>query len=120
MLNPQNEFKRLQVTGTSVDQAGNSAFEADLPVSEDIQYFNGHFPGAPVLPAIGIIDASLVAISQVMGSQKSLRKARSAKFFAPVVPGTQVKISGQKTDGGWNIQWREGDKNLAALALETD
>jgi 3-hydroxymyristoyl/3-hydroxydecanoyl-(acyl carrier protein) dehydratase len=115
MLIPQNEFKRLQLT-----LSGETSFEAELPVSADIQYFNGHFPGAPVLPAIGIIDASLVAISQFMKSEKSLRKARSAKFFAPVIPGTQVKISGQKTEGGWNIQWAADGKNLASLSLETD
>ncbi len=33
-----------------------------------LPYFDGHFPGNPIFPAVGIVDASLHALAQTSGA----------------------------------------------------
>lgn len=65
------------------------------------EFFNGHFPGFPVMPGVLIVEAmaqagGMLALQEVggeMGSRKvffmSIDKAR---FRKPVIPGDQLRI----------------------------
>ena len=116
MLNPDEEFKKLEIITSK-----EASFEAVLRMDAEIGYFKGHFPLEAVLPAVAIIDASLVAISAYCGEKKTLRGSKSAKFMAPVVPGMIVKVKGQQLKAGnWEIQWVIEERILATLFLETN
>jgi beta-hydroxyacyl-ACP dehydratase FabZ len=66
------------------------------------QFFQGHFPGAPVMPGVLIIEAMAqvagVMIYRDMPDQEKSRKLiyftgiENAKFRRPVVPGDQLRI----------------------------
>jgi len=66
-------------------------------------FFNGHFPGHPVMPGVLIIEAMAQAAGmltqlsrQLAGEGASalfyLVKVDNARFSAPVVPGDQLRI----------------------------
>lgn len=57
----------------------------------------GHFPGAPVVPAVIILDEVLSAAALVQ-RRLHVESLVQAKFVRPLLPGTEATIS---------IEWRE-------------
>ncbi|KAA0070081.1 3-hydroxyacyl-ACP dehydratase FabZ [Rhodanobacter sp. T12-5] len=66
-------------------------------------FFNGHFPGHPVMPGVLIVEAMaqsaglLTQISRRINGDKGnplfyLVKVDNARFSAPVVPGDQLRL----------------------------
>jgi UDP-N-acetylglucosamine acyltransferase len=70
----------------------------NVTVNED--YFQGHFPGAPVMPGVVMIEtlaqaASILLLQRegdVLPARTSMRAVRGAKFRRQVVPGDQVRL----------------------------
>jgi len=72
-----------------------AAFEADFHVEAGLRAFDGHFPGAPVLPGAYL----LAIVLQQVERQPALRERLGAtwqvqqvKFLAPVRPGQTLRI----------------------------
>jgi len=70
-------------------------------VTVNEQFFQGHFPGHPVMPGVLIIEAmaqtSAVLVVESLGEASAGRLVyfmtiESAKFRRPVVPGDQLRI----------------------------
>ena len=68
-------------------------------VSANEGFFEGHFPGNPIMPGVLIIEA-LAQTAGILGNVSSERKYKSvyfmsierAKFRKPVVPGDQLRL----------------------------
>jgi 3-hydroxyacyl-[acyl-carrier-protein] dehydratase len=64
------------------------------------QYFQGHFPGAPVMPGVLIIEAMAQVAGVMIYCELPAREKKliyftgieNAKFRRPVVPGDQLRI----------------------------
>jgi 3-hydroxyacyl-[acyl-carrier-protein] dehydratase len=69
-------------------------------VSANESYFQGHFPGKPILPGVLIIEAmaqtgGLLLLSEIPERDKKLfflAAVDEARFRRPVVPGDQLRI----------------------------
>jgi 3-hydroxyacyl-[acyl-carrier-protein] dehydratase len=69
-------------------------------VSINEAYFQGHFPGAPVMPGVLIIEAmaqtgGLLLLREVPDREKKLlyfAAVDGARFRRPVVPGDQLRV----------------------------
>ena len=77
-------------------------------------YFNGHFPGAPVMPGVLIVEAmaqtagALVVYSggkDLEGKLVYFLAIDEARFRKPVMPGDQVHIYVKKEQNRRNV-WR--------------
>ncbi len=114
MINPQDYFK---VTW----HEGNSGL-MDWIVPENLPYFEGHFPGNPVLAAIAIIDFSLVGISMIMGRKVSLLKMKKAKFTDVIRPHYKMEIEftkeAEQQETIWKINWLNNKNKVAELVIE--
>ena len=69
-------------------------------VSVNEPYFAGHFPDAPVMPGVLLIECAAQLCSLVFGDTKSepdklymLLKVKDFKFLKPVIPGDRLEIS---------------------------
>ena len=70
-------------------------------------YFMGHFPDAPIMPGVLIIEACAQLSSLVFDTDASnpdviyvLLKVDNFKFVKPVIPGDTLEIEVTKTAGG--------------------
>jgi len=54
--------------------------------------FAGHFPGAPVLPAMCLVDLALRAASLVAGADLDLVSVERARFSRRILPGEELSI----------------------------
>jgi hypothetical protein len=82
------------------EQVENSVFKPlgtfQTQVPMEAPYFEGHFPGNPILPAIAFCDlAELIVKDLGFGTIKSFK---NAKFMAPVGPGAVLKIECEKQE----------------------
>jgi 3-hydroxymyristoyl/3-hydroxydecanoyl-(acyl carrier protein) dehydratase len=97
-------------------ERGEKSSSAQWNVPADCPYFEGHFPGMPVLPAVGMIDGSLELLKRsgvAFGPQRlSLKKA---KFTGIVRPGMTVKVSVEHKENRFDVEWRSL-KSAEALA----
>jgi len=76
-------------------------------VSVNEPYFAGHFPDAPIMPGVLVIEACAQLCSITMESQGTeddkiyvLLKCEEFKFLRPVIPGDCLEIEGRKESGG--------------------
>ena len=88
--------------------------ETTLQIASDHPAFAGHFPGAPIVPAVVLLDAAVHAVLQMLrpsatedADGESLGKnigeicrISSAKFLSPVGPGETLTISCATTATG--------------------
>ena len=75
-------------------------------VSVNEPHFIGHFPGAPIMPGVLLIESCAQLCSLVIEPDSSddklyvLLKVDGFKFVKPVIPGDVLDISVVKTRGG--------------------
>src|ERR1044072_4757966 len=90
-------------------------------VPTDLPFFNGHFPGRPILPAVATVDYIVTWLEkQLGGSQLKLQEVKSAKFAAPITPGLTIQITaGEIEPHDWRIEIPDpaSGGELAALRL---
>jgi 3-hydroxyacyl-[acyl-carrier-protein] dehydratase len=65
-------------------------FETPWPVAPDHPAFAGHFPGAPILPGVVLLDAVLLWAETVTHSVAG--QIGNAKFLSPVRPGELLTL----------------------------
>jgi 3-hydroxyacyl-[acyl-carrier-protein] dehydratase len=97
-------------------------------VSMNEQFFQGHFPGHPVMPGVLIVEAmaQVAGIMAYLASDDETRKKvtyfmaiDSAKFRKPVVPGDQLRIVVETIFNRRGI-WSVGGKAYVDGALVTE
>lgn len=96
-------------------------------VTVNEQFFQGHFPGHPIMPGVLIVEA-LAQVAGVLAFQSGTADGKSvyfmsierAKFRKPVVPGDQLKLEVNIVHQRGNVWKFEGsalvDNKVAAEA----
>ena len=80
----------------------------DIPVDE--QWFEGHFPGRPILPGVSQLALVLDALARHRGQPVVLNGIGFARMRQPVVPGDRLRLTAdERPDGALRIALaREG------------
>ena len=66
--------------------------QAELFLPEHSAAFKDHFPGRPLLPAIGLISLCEWMIRRWLGDDARLVSLKRVKFTRPVIPGLRLQI----------------------------
>ena len=83
-----------------IDMTRRKRIVALKSVTANEEFFQGHFPGAPVMPGVLIVEAMAQAgatllLTEIADREKKLiffTSIERAKFRKPVVPGDQLRL----------------------------
>jgi len=71
-----------------------------LPIAADHPAFDGHFPGAPVLPGVVLLDEAIRAIELAAGGEARCWRVTSVKFLRAVGPGEALALEQERLATG--------------------
>src|SRR5437762_3696530 len=98
-------------------------------VSINEEYFQGHFPGAPVMPGVLVIEAlaqcgAILALREIEDRDQKLvlfTGIKEARFRRPVVPGDTLMLEVQAIRIGSRVQRMRGEAKVdGQLAADAD
>ena len=106
-------------------EAATLSFEdgaARLRFTGNEQFFQGHFPDGPVLPAVVQVAAAVHFAGLTLGRGVRLAEVTRAKFMSPTGPGRELvmTVSVQPPDEGRSrvkALMRDGERDVAELTL---
>ena len=101
------EFVELCRKGTVVT--------GEMRMPEDLAYFEGHFPGAPLLPAVSQVRFVLLAIERALERPVRFRRLGRTKFTARILPGATIgfRIQVDEKRGEASFLLSEGRKDVS-------
>ncbi|HEY6455728.1 MAG TPA: hypothetical protein VIY90_10665 [Steroidobacteraceae bacterium] len=97
---------------------GVGRHQQPLFIAADHPVFAGHFPDAPVVPAVLLLAKVLDAVEQWLGAQMQPLRLRQAKFPAPWLPGMQVLAMLEHAGAQLRFEVRSDDQTLARGVFE--
>jgi 3-hydroxyacyl-[acyl-carrier-protein] dehydratase len=71
-----------------------------LPIPADHPAFDGHFPGAPVLPGVVLLDETIHTLELAGGPEARCWRVASVKFLRPVAPGETLVLEQERLTNG--------------------
>lgn len=89
-----------------IQSGKENEIEASCFVPVDSPWFEGHFPGEPILPGIAIVHTVEQAILKDIQKNNEcvvLDELRRIRFVQPVRPGEYLKITVLREDAGGEI-----------------
>ncbi len=60
----------------------------------------GHFPGAPILPGVVLLDEAVRVIERDLGTPGACWRIASVKFLSPAAPGEALCLEHERLAGG--------------------
>ena len=92
--------------------------ETLLTIAADHPVFAGHFPGAPVVPGVVLLDEVLFAIECAGEVAPADCTIASAKFFRPVGPGAILTLRhALQANGTIRFDISEGSHKVASGSI---
>lgn len=61
---------------------------------------DGHFPGAPILPGVVLLDEALRVIERELKIEAAGWRLSAVKFLSPAAPGEPLRLEHQRLAGG--------------------
>lgn len=91
--------------------------ETTLHIPPDHPAFAGHFPGAPIVPGVVLLDAAVHAMQRLLGRAGPC-EIGAAKFLSPVGPGETLTIALDTTaTGGVRFEISSAGRKVATGTL---
>ena len=96
----------------------DASLTAEFRFEPDAPYFQGHFPGAPVLPGVAQLGLAERFAEALRGSDDPLKAVKRMKFMSIVVPGDTVTLSLRLgDDGSVGYEYRKGERLCSSGVL---
>jgi 3-hydroxymyristoyl/3-hydroxydecanoyl-(acyl carrier protein) dehydratase len=108
---------------TPTDVAGScpGALSATLRIGAEHPLLPGHFPNAPLVPGVLMLDAVVLALAQLLQRPLRLAAVDDVRFHAPLLPEQAATLSAEVAigDGGWQVigEWANASGRLCAFRL---
>jgi 3-hydroxymyristoyl/3-hydroxydecanoyl-(acyl carrier protein) dehydratase len=91
-----------------------------LNIDPEHPAFAGHFPGAPIVPGVVLLDEALHAIAGATGVSLDACELRSVKFLSPLTPGVTVElVSEVQASGAIRFEILAGQRKIATGSVMT-
>lgn len=80
--------------------AGRHELAASWCLSPEHPILVGHFPGAPLVPGVLLLDVVRAAWERALARPFGIREVTNVRFFQPVLPGETVTLSASAVADG--------------------
>jgi len=94
----------------------NAPFQQAFRVAVSHPSLPGHFPGAPLVPGVMLLEQVAVALRAWRGER--LARVLDAKFVAPLLPGQEATVTLTDANGRVRFEIRHDDAVLARGSIE--
>lgn len=94
----------------------NATFQREICVPADHPSLPGHFPGAPLVPGVMLLEQVALALREWRGQR--LVRVPEAKFVAPLLPAQHAAIALTETNGRVRFEIRRDAELLARGTIE--
>lgn len=91
-----------------LERSDSSALAA-LDIHAGLQVFDGHFPGAPILPGVAQLDWAMVLGRQCFDLPERFVRLEALKFMRPVLPGTRLLMA---------LEFKRKDADVSVLTFK--
>jgi 3-hydroxyacyl-[acyl-carrier-protein] dehydratase len=81
------------------EERDGDAVRARFCFAPELPVFAGHFPGAPLVPGVYLIEAARLLGERAVGARLRIAAITEAKFTAPALPGEEVCVEERLTAG---------------------
>ena len=88
--------------------------ESHTHVSPDHPALPGHFPGAPIVPGVLLLDRVLDCAESWLGHALAPTGLAQVKFLVPFLPGEEAQLSLELADTNLKFIVRRGGEAIAA------
>ena len=88
-------------------RSDKNEIEADIQVPSDSPWFDGHFPGRPILPGVAQIGMVFDVIRKALNQDLKLSSVRRVRFKRIIRPDDQLKIIAaplKEEDGSYSFR----------------
>ena len=92
------------------------SFQREMCVAADHPSLPGHFPGAPLVPGVVLLEQVAQALREWRGER--LARVLDAKFVAPLLPDEHALITLTEANERVRFEIRRGDELVARGTLE--
>jgi len=104
-----NYLKLLNIAAEHIKKTDDFVCVA-FTVPSSLPWFDGHFPGQPVLPAVITAEISDALIENIY--KVSPKHVINAKFKGPIFPDMNLNVTLQKlNEDSVNIVWKKADES---------
>lgn len=95
---------------------GDTSFQRDFRVAADHPSLPGHFPGAPLVPGVMLLEQVALALRDWRGQR--LARVQEVKFVAPLLPEERAALTLTEHAGRVRFEIRRDGELLARGAVE--
>ena len=95
----------IDIRSLVADTAGG-VITADVHVSEDAVWFDGHFPGAPVLPGVAQVALVVDMLNRALEAPHRAVRVSRVRFKQPIRPGDVIGVRLERKGtaaGSWGL-----------------
>lgn len=86
----------MKTPGANKTPVNTADLKATIEISADSPWFEGHFPGRPILPGVVELALAIAALRQETGNPLPLRGITFARLRHPVLPGDRLELSARE------------------------
>jgi len=90
-------------------EKNDNALSLIFTISEESQYFDGHFPGYPILPAVAQIDIVINFASRYFGTGFIISQIKRTKFTKIITPSLILLLKIKKNKNMLNFEITTAD-----------
>lgn len=110
------ETARLWYAMSPPQRGADGAIGARARIPEDSPWFDGHFPDAPVLPAIAQLGMAAAMIARAEGADLALKSVSRAKFKRRIGPGAELLVTARPGGETYHYSYRisEGEDEVSS------
>jgi 3-hydroxymyristoyl/3-hydroxydecanoyl-(acyl carrier protein) dehydratase len=76
----------------NINRSAANEISADIHIPSDSAWFNGHFPGEPILPGVAQIGMVFDAIRKAHNQELKVSSVRRVRFKSIIRPDDRLKI----------------------------